>query len=427
MDQLIIDATERAYHRSKDDATQREYESGEKRHMLKNTVRSMPDKFIVFLGRKEKKNMSMYAKQALAGLCATAALLILSPSVFADQIKSVYTMSNQIAGNEVLVFHRRPTGNLEAAGAFATGENGTGGGLGNQSAIVLDPSDRWLFVVNAGSGSIASFRVLEAGLQLVGNEPSGGFQPISLTVFGTWLYVLNAGDPNDVNENDNISGFQINQDGTLTPIPNSTQPLSTDETGPAQIGFNKEGTVLLVTEKATNTITTYTVDADGIPSSPISRASAIPTPFGFQFGDRDLVYISEANGGGPSAVVSYQVNPETGTVSGAVDVFNAQNAACWVALSSDQTIGYTTNTESDSISIFKINFDGSMDSFFVHERAVRAGDSPIDLVVAQDGRNLYVLNGADDTIGAFRIQSDGRLNRLRTVNAPSGANGLAAR
>ena len=337
-------------------------------------------------------------------------------------------MSNQIAGNEVLVFHRRPNGNLEAAGAFATGGTGTGGGLGNQSALVLDPSDRWLFVVNAGSGSISSFRVLDDALQLVAMEPSGGFQPISLTVFGTRLYVLNAGDPTDVNEDDNITGFQVDQeDGTLTPIPNSTQPLSAKKTGPAQIGFNKEGTVLLVTEKATNTITTYTVDADGIPSSPTSRASANPTPFGFQFGDRDLVYISEANGGGPSFVVSYQVNPETGIVSGAVDIFDAQNAACWVALSNDQTVGYTTNTGSHSVSLFTIDFDGSMESFFANGRAIRAGAGPIDLVVTQDGRNLYVLNAADDTIGAYRVHSDGRLNRLRTVHAPDGANGLAAR
>src|SRR5437870_3099597 len=50
-DRLLIDATERAYHRSQDDAKQREHYSGKKQHMLKNTVMSLPDKFIVFLGR----------------------------------------------------------------------------------------------------------------------------------------------------------------------------------------------------------------------------------------------------------------------------------------------------------------------------------------------------------------------------------------
>lgn len=371
--------------------------------------------------------MGMSWKCITSGVCAGVALISAAPFASAKQIEAVYTMSNQVAGNEVLVFHRRPNGNLESAGAFATGGNGTGGGLGNQGAVVLDPSDRWLFVVNAGSSSVSSFAVLEDGLQLVDTEPSGGFRPISLTVFGARLYVLNAGDPNDTNVNDNVTGFHINQDGTLTPIPNSTQPLSANETGPAQISMNKEGTVLVVTEKATNSITTYTVDSDGIPSSPITRASMIPTPFGFQFGDRGLVYISEANGGGQSAVVSYHVNPETGVVSDAVDVFSAQNAACWVALSPDQTVGYTTNTASDTISLFTINFDGSMDSLLASGRTVRAGDGPIDLVLTQDGRNLYTLNAGDDTITAFHIQPTGSLSRLQTIDVPDGANGLAAR
>jgi len=52
VDQVIIDATERAYRRSQDDATQREHYSGKrKRHTVKNTVMSRLDKFIIFLGR----------------------------------------------------------------------------------------------------------------------------------------------------------------------------------------------------------------------------------------------------------------------------------------------------------------------------------------------------------------------------------------
>ena len=49
VDRLLIDATERAYHRSQDDAKQREHYSGKKQHTLKNTVMALPDKFIIFL------------------------------------------------------------------------------------------------------------------------------------------------------------------------------------------------------------------------------------------------------------------------------------------------------------------------------------------------------------------------------------------
>ncbi len=52
IDRIIIDATERAFRRSQDNATQREYYSGKKkRHTVKNTVMSRLDKFIVFVGR----------------------------------------------------------------------------------------------------------------------------------------------------------------------------------------------------------------------------------------------------------------------------------------------------------------------------------------------------------------------------------------
>ena len=76
-------------------------------------------------------------------------------------------MSNDPTDNAILVFNRDRRGNLIPAGSFSTGGRGTGGSLGNQGGVVLDQSFRWLFVVNAGEGSISSFRVLEDGLQLV--------------------------------------------------------------------------------------------------------------------------------------------------------------------------------------------------------------------------------------------------------------------
>src|SRR6266446_6424645 len=51
VDHLLIDATERAYHRLQDDAKQREHYRGKKQHTLNNTVMALPDRFIVFLGR----------------------------------------------------------------------------------------------------------------------------------------------------------------------------------------------------------------------------------------------------------------------------------------------------------------------------------------------------------------------------------------
>ena len=367
----------------------------------------------------------MQRRNLLYAVTVALALIFMTGfNVTARQIETVYTMSNATTGNAVLAFLRRLDGTLGLLGAFPTGGLGTGGSLGNQSGIVLDPNDRWLFVVNAGDGTISSFRVLELGLELVDTIASEGVSPISLTVFGTLVYVLNEGNENTP---DNISGFTFDADGTLTPIPDSTRPLSDDLTDPAQISFNQHGTVLVVAEKATNMITTYRVDPSGVLSAPLSRPSARPTPFGFQFGDRDVMFMSEANSGGTGVVVAYGVDRDTGVVSNAIDILETESATCWVVLSPDQTVGYASNTESASISLFQINFDGSIEPLPLSGRSTPTGNGPLDLVLTQDGRNLYSLDSADQTISAFHVRPSGRITALGTVPIPPGANGLAAR
>ena len=150
-------------------------------------------------------------------------------------------MSNAADGNSVLVFDRDLVGKLTPAGEFDTGGLGTGAGLDNQGGVIIDPANRWLFVVNAGSDKISVFAVKEDGLELVGTTDSGGERPISLTYSGNLLYVLNAGGA--VGGTDEITGFTVGANGTLTPIPGSTQSLCAANTGPAQVSFNADGDV----------------------------------------------------------------------------------------------------------------------------------------------------------------------------------------
>jgi len=48
----------------------------------------------------------------------------------------VYTLSNQKSENKVIDYRRAANGSLTLAGSFSTGGTGTGGGLGNQGAII---------------------------------------------------------------------------------------------------------------------------------------------------------------------------------------------------------------------------------------------------------------------------------------------------
>src|SRR6266700_8009442 len=148
-----------------------------------------------------------------------------------DGRRAVYTLTNQVAGNAVAVFDRAADGTLTAAGTIATGGTGTGGGLGSQGAVALSDDGRRLFAVNAGSNDVSVFSVGPAGLSLASRTASGGTLPISLTVHGNALYVLNAGGAG------NISGFTVGTTGELTPIPGSIQPFSGTNVGPAQVSF----------------------------------------------------------------------------------------------------------------------------------------------------------------------------------------------
>ena len=151
---------------------------------------------------------------------------------------ALFTMDNAAAANHVLAYRRSADGSLSPVGTFATGGTGTGGGLGNQSALILSHSGRWLFACNAGSDEISVFQVTPHGLQLTDKVGSGGRRPISLAFDRNLLYVLNAGGLAD--DVDNITGFLFSY-GELSPLAGSTRPLSADNTDPAQISFSPDG------------------------------------------------------------------------------------------------------------------------------------------------------------------------------------------
>src|SRR6266699_957627 len=127
------------------------------------------------------------------------------------------------------VLTRGADGRLTAAATVATGGLGTGASLGSQGAVALSNDGRWLFAVNAGSNDVSVFSVGAAGLTLASRTSSVGLTPISLTVHGNVLYVLNAGGTG------NISGFTVGTSGALAAIAGATRPLSGSNVGPAQV------------------------------------------------------------------------------------------------------------------------------------------------------------------------------------------------
>jgi 6-phosphogluconolactonase len=354
----------------------------------------------------------------------TLTFLAVSASAFAasGSAGAVYTATNSPSGNQVLVFDRSTDGSLTAAGAVSTGGRGTGAGLGNQSGITLSQNHQFLFVVNAGSNEISSFTVGPQGLSLADKTWSGGRNPVSVTAHDSLLYVLNAGGA--AGSSDNITGFSIGDDGTLTALAGSTRPLSSANTSPAQIAFNGDGTILAVTEKGTNRIDTFTVDSFGIAHGPNTFASSGATPFGFDFGKRNQLFVSEAPG---SAASSYSVSSSGQLSAISASVADHQIAACWLVVSNDGRYAYVANTTSASVSAYSIDPDGTLTLLNADGRTGLTAPGPVDEAISANGRFLYTLDARSGAISIFAVRADGSLDKQADAHVPANTNGLAAR
>jgi 6-phosphogluconolactonase len=340
-------------------------------------------------------------------------------------IGAIYTASNATTDNQILAFDQMRDGSLKPMGSVSTGGKGSGGGLGNQSGLTLTSDRRLLLAVNAGSNEISVLKFNDRKPKLVSKVASGGTRPVSITVQGDLVYVLNAGS-------DDVTGFYLKENGQLYPIPNSRRALSGKATAPAQIRFSPDGRSMVVTEKATNIISTFPVKY-GYLGDRISNPSSANTPFGFAFDRRGNLLVSEAAGGPPniSSISSYDIleNSKLKTITPSAKTTN-QLAACWVVVSKNGKYAYTSNTASGTISGFAIKPDGMLTGITPDGITgnTGTGSGPIDMIISRNGQYLSSLNTGNGTIANFRVEANGSLKPAPTLsNIPTSSNGLVAR
>ncbi len=332
----------------------------------------------------------------------------------------LYTEGNEAGTNQIHMFHQNMDGSLTYTGVVASGGAGSNVALGSQGALALSRNNEWLFAVNAGDNSISSFKVHNDGsLTLMDTEGSGGTNPVSVCVWRHFVYVVNAGSAD-------INGYSVDQNGDLTEIPGTNLSLSAAGAGAAQIAFSPNGEYLYVTEKMTNMITSFEVDANGVATADISFAATGVTPFGFSIARNHLI-VSNAGMGlpGASTVTSYGGVNSGNLVSANGAVANNQTASCWVGLTKYERFAYITNTGSDNISTYYVSPWGFI--YLVNPATVSTGDAPIDICVASNNYYVYNLNSMSHNITGFRRTLLGGLAPVSTTpGLPDFAAGLVA-
>jgi 6-phosphogluconolactonase len=379
-----------------------------------------------FSGPNKKKEVPIVMKRLFTNYFTGLAIGVSVLGTAAAQAAeggAIYTMDNSAGGNHVLSLQRAEDGGLSTVHSVATGGTGSGAGLSSQGAVVLSQDGRWLFVCNVGSSEISVMSVSDNGLALTDKTASGGKMPVSLALRQNLLYVLNAGG--GAGDTDDVTAFTFDN-GKLVALPDSTRALSGTNTGPAQVSFTRDGATVVVTERLTNLIDTFAVADDGLLANHKTFQSVGATPFGFDVGRQNRIFVSEAAG----SASSYHVadDGDLAVISGAVAT--KQAAPCWLITSHDGRFVYTANAGAGSISGFEVNHDGSLHLSDADGRTgvTGTGSHPVDMTQSHDGRFLYSLANGNGTINAFRVRPNGSLQPVMVVSGiPTSAAGLAGR
>ncbi len=332
----------------------------------------------------------------------------------------IFTSTNNAAGNEIVVVGADAGGALALLVSYQTGGLGSGAGLGSQGAVTLSDDGRYLFVVNAGSNTVSTFSVGSGALSLVSTHDSGGLHPISVAESAGLVYVLNDGGAG------NVAGFR-NLGGTLAAIAGSVRPLSAaGGTGPAQVNIGTNGDVLVVTEKNTNLLVSYALDAEGRAGAPLVTASVGGVPFGFVFDRRNRMLVSEA---AISSLSTYRFNGAAPTtpVRTSGPVANQQAAACWAIATRNSRFVYTGNAGTNTISHYALDPTSGAATLVSGAAGSTKGGGAGDLATPPHGRTLSILAPRTRGVFSFAVASDGSLTPDGSlIGLPADVVGLAA-
>lgn len=249
--------------------------------------------------------MAAATTAAAAVIAATPAFASVAGPARAGGDHAVFVQTDNTAGNRIAAYRRAADGTLSPAGSFATG--GRGGILdgsvvdhtASQGSLSLDSRHGLLYAVNAGSDTISVFAVHGDRLALRQVLGSGGTFPVSVTVHGDVVYVLNA------LKGGSVQGYRV-LGSVLAPLPGSHRALGLDPdatpqftTTPGQVAFTPDGSQLVVTTKGNgNDIDVFRVGLGGrLSAAPAVNSEPGTVPFAISFDQFGHLVIAEAGQG----------------------------------------------------------------------------------------------------------------------------------
>jgi 6-phosphogluconolactonase len=335
---------------------------------------------------------------------------------------AVYVQTNA-APNEVIAFRRADNGSLDRLGSVATGGDGDGSPhLQSQGSVTLTGDGRHLLVTNAASDDLSVFSVAADGSIELRERVHTGSTPRSVTERDGLVVVLSTGEPG-------LVSFRLNAAG-IERVEGGDQGLDPSDADPAQVAVSPDGSMIVITERFTDSIVTYELTAEGTFGASSEIASEGPTPYGFAFTSGGTLIVTEAFGAekGAAAASSYAIE-DGSLVVRTSSVGNGRSEICWAVITPDDRFAFTTNFADGAVSRYAIASDGSL-SLEDATAGISVDGMPglRDEDITSDGRYLYAIDADGGRIYGWSVDAEGSLEPVGSWDElPATVAGLAAR
>jgi 6-phosphogluconolactonase len=334
---------------------------------------------------------------------------------------AVYVQTNAVP-NEVIAFRRANDGSLDLIDSVATGGDGDGTPhLTSQGSVTLTGDGQYLLVTNAASNDVSIFSVAADGSIELRERVHTGATPRSVAERDGLVVVLNTGEPG-------LASFRLNAEG-IERAEGDDQELAASDADPAQVAFSPDGSMVVITQRGTDSIVTYEVAPDGTFGASSEIASEGPTPYGFAFTSGGTLVVTEAFGAekGAAAASSYAIE-DGSLVARSSSVGNGRSEICWAVVTPDDRFAFTTNFADGAVSRYAIASDGSLSLEDATAGISEEGMPGLrDEDLSSDGRFLYAIDADGGRIYGWSVEADGALETVGSWGGvPETVAGLAA-
>jgi 6-phosphogluconolactonase (cycloisomerase 2 family) len=349
-------------------------------------------------------------------------ILILHTALAQGATTYVYVESNIATvpfQNSVFAFANDGLGNLTPLlnSPYLTGGTGVlapgSSEVNADQEVVINPAGTILYAVNGHTNSIAAFTVNRDGTltTIAGSPyPSGGQDPVSIGLSGTFLVVANKNlDPHQDVDSDvpNYTTFSVKRNGGLRMNSGSTFDL-TRASGPSQAAVSGRARLVFGLELFTSRITSYSYDKNGL----LAEVSSIdPTTTGGAFLGEILHPTQRVLYAGLLTTKELGVYSfdDAGNISFVQAVPNEGIDICWLRLNAAGTRLYSSESVTNTITVYDTS--DTLNPVQIQHVNLNAADGPvINIELDPTETFLYALAGHE--IHTLNVDASGMLSEL---------------